>query len=70
MKRLLLALFPLCANASPFAEVSLSVRQQQQAAPPTFVYDRQRDCWQYTLYGTYDMSSTHNPYGNVKVGWQ
>lgn len=68
MKRLLLLLIPITANAGPFAEVSLSVREQHTLPPIQFYYDRDHNHVYYTDYSPYDVQ-TKNPYGAIKVGY-
>lgn len=68
MKRLLLLLIPITTNAGPFAEVSLSVREQHTPPPIQFYYDKAQDHVYYLDYSYYD-KKVRNPYMSLRVGY-
>ncbi len=66
---ILLSLIPSLCLAGPFAEVSLSARQQYSRLPDV-EFNYKGDTLDLHKWRMYDINYTKNPYASVMVGYQ
>ena len=69
MRYLILFLFTTTAFAGPFAEVSLSARQQYSQLPD-MEWNYKGDTVHLQKWRLYDINETKNPYASIMVGYQ
>ena len=69
MRYLILFLFTTTAFAGPFAEVSLSARQQLGRLPDQY-WNINGQKVEIQTWRMYDINETKNPYASVMVGYQ